>query len=233
MLEQRGDDLAEAVVPLVREVLGEHDLGLHVGAALVPEDRLGLLEVGQLEHEQAVGAHVGERPENGVPLADVEPAAGSQQRGDDPGPAPHVGQPAEGADARVDEIERPLVENVERVVRLGLDERRVDVRGDRELPGLLERGPGEIESGDPGAESRERDGVGPDVALEMNGVLPRDVSEAREVEADDVAEERRILGEAGDAVVGRGDVRGDALVPVRAVDLSIVGHGRKICPGSA
>ena len=43
-----------------------------------------------------------------------------------------------------------------------------------------------------------------------------------QVEADDVAQERRILGEARDRVARRRDVGGDALVPVRPVDVAIV-----------
>ena len=52
--EHGRDDLADAVVPLVGHVVREHLIGLDVGAALVPDHRLGLLEVRVLDDEQAV-----------------------------------------------------------------------------------------------------------------------------------------------------------------------------------
>jgi hypothetical protein len=56
----------------------------------------------------------------------------------------------------------------------------------------------------------------------MHRVEARDVAEARAVERDDLAQERRVVDEAGDGVAGRGGVRRDAVVPVRAVDGPVV-----------
>ena len=168
-----------------------------------------------------------------MPLADVQPPAGAQQRRDDTRPSVDVGQPAERADARVDEIERPLVERRRaRRTASALHERRLDARGASRAcappRARARRGRAPVTRA---PSRRERDGVGADVALEVDGVEPADVTEPRHVEAHDVAQERGIVGEARDAVVGRGDVRGDAIVPVRAVDLSVVGHGREDLPG--
>ena len=87
-----------------------------------------------------------------------------------------------------------------------------------------ERGVGEVEPGHARAEPGERHGVGADVALQVDAVAARDVAEQRQVEADDVAQELRVVDELRDRVVGRGGVGGDALVPVRPVDLDRVSH---------
>ena len=58
-------------------------------------------------------------------------------------------------------------------------------------------------------------------------VEARDVAEPRQVEADDLAQERRVLGEAGDGVVRRGGVGRDAFVPARAVDVAVVVHAQE------
>ncbi len=71
-----------------------------------------------------------------------------------------------------------------------------------QLACLDERRLGQVETGDGGAEPSERDGVRADVALQVHDVEPADVAESRQVEAHDVAQERRIVGEARHAVVG-------------------------------
>ena len=53
------------------------------------------------------------------------------------------------------------------------------------------------------------------------------------VEAHDLAQERRVVGEAGDGVVGRRGVRRDAIVPVRAVDVAVVLHARSVADGGS
>ena len=91
----------------------------------------------------------------------------------------------------VDEVEALAAERVGRAVEIRLDELHLDADGRGQAPALLERGRGEVEPGHAGAEPRQRDGVGADVALQVHGVETRDVAEARTVEADDLAEERR------------------------------------------
>ena len=65
-----------------------------------------------------------ERPEHRVALAHEEAAAGPEQPRHDLPPALDVGQPAERADPREDEVEPPCAEDVDRGVEVGLDELR-------------------------------------------------------------------------------------------------------------
>ena len=157
-------------------------------------------------------------------LADEQASAGPQEVGDDLTPTVDVGQPAERADARVDEVEATAPERLGRLVELGDDELRVDPGSLGQKPRLLDRRLGEVEPRHACAKAGEGDGVRPDVALEVHAVEPRDVAEAGEVEAHDAAQELGILREARDRVVGRRDVGGDALVPVGAVDVDRVAH---------
>ena len=55
--------------------------------ALIPDGRLGRLEVRMLHHEQSILAGVGQRPQHRVAVADVQPAARPQQIGDDRRPS--------------------------------------------------------------------------------------------------------------------------------------------------
>ncbi len=231
--EHRRDDLADAVIPLVRDVLREHLVGLDVGAVLVPDHRLGLLEVRVLDGEDAIGPRVAERPEHGMALADEEPPARPQETRDDLGPACDVGQPAERADAREDEVEALAAERLGRAVEIGVDE--LDLCADRlgEPLRLRERGRREVESGHARAEPGERHRVGADVTLQMDAVEPGDVAEPGEIERHDLAQERRVVAEARDGVVGRGGVRSGALVPARPVDRTVVVHVRSVAHAAA
>ena len=60
-------------------------------------------------------------------------------------------------------------------------------------------------------EPPERHRVGADVALQVHGVEPGDVTEPRPIEPDDLAEVLRILREQRDAVARRCGVRRDAV----------------------
>src|SRR5689334_2404764 len=104
VVEQRREDLAEAVVP--RQLAGVDELVvvLDVGAVLLEIERLGRLEVGVAQGEP-VGARLVDGPHHRVPLAHEEPPTGHEEVGDYPGPAVDVRQPAQGADAGVDEVE--------------------------------------------------------------------------------------------------------------------------------
>ena len=107
-VKQRGDDLAKAMVPLMRHVLLEDDIGLDVGSALVPDAGFLPLEVRVLEDEQAVGARVLQRPEDRMSFADEQPSTGTEQPGDHVSPPADVGQPAERPDPGEHEVEGTL-----------------------------------------------------------------------------------------------------------------------------
>jgi hypothetical protein len=107
-----------------------------------------------------------------------------------PAQLPHARQPAQRADARVDEVERRGCEDVEGAQHVRADE--ADVRTGRggELCRGVERRLREVQSGDAArAESGERQRVGADVALQVDDVESGDVAEAGQVEAHDIRQE--------------------------------------------
>ena len=111
------------MVPLVGHVLRELDVGLDVRPGLVPDERLGRLEVRVLDREPV--RPIVERPENGVGLAHEEAPSGPEEPRHDIPPAVDVGQPAERADPREDEVEASLAEDADGRVDIGLDELHV------------------------------------------------------------------------------------------------------------
>ena len=113
---------------------------------LVPDERLGRLEVRVLDRQPLVA--IVERPEHRVALAHEEAAARPEQPRHDSPPAMDVGQPAERADAREDEVEPARAKDVDRGVEVGLHERDFRASLLRESARLGERG-GEVEPGDP------------------------------------------------------------------------------------
>src|SRR5215813_2197268 len=72
---------------------------------------------------------------------------------------------------------------------------------------LRQRGGGEVQPGHAGAEAGQRDGVGADMALEVDAAQSADVTEQRQVEPHDLAEEGGVAGETLHRVVARGRVR--------------------------
>ena len=129
-LDERGHDLAEAVVPAV--LLGHGDRGVRIGirADVVEGERRPVLPV-RVDEPQLARLHalVLERVRDRVDLRDVEATAGSHEMGDDVRPALDVGHPAEDTARRVDEVEVAL-EDVRQLGQVGSDERRV---GDADL----------------------------------------------------------------------------------------------------
>ena len=123
--KQRRDDLPEAVVPLVRDVVREHRVGRHIGPGEVGDHRLGLLKVRVPDHQQVIGTLVVERPEHRMPLADEQPSARPQQVTDHRSPAPYGGQPAQRADPGINQIELAGAESRDGTVDVGPHERRV------------------------------------------------------------------------------------------------------------
>ncbi len=157
-------------------------------------------------------------------LANEQPAARAQQRSDDRGPASDVGQPAQRSDSREDEVEDGSVHGRRGVVHVRLHEDDV-ARGVSGQPsGLGDRGRREVQPGHPGSEPGERDRVGSDMALQMDPGQARDVPQPWQVEPDDLADERGILAEPLQCILGRPGVGWCSFVPVRAVDVPVVGH---------
>ena len=219
-----GHDLAQAVVPLMCHVLREDCVCLDVGAPLGPDGWILTLEVGVLHGEQAIGPGVSQRPQHGMAFAEEQPPPWAQQPADDVGPAADAGQPAQRADPREHQVEPTLTENPDRVVDVSFDEFHGSAGPPGQLARLGQGGRREIQPGHRRAEPGQRDGVGPDVALQMDPAQAADVPEKRAVEPHYVAEERGVRRKAGNAVVGGGRVRGRALVPAGHVYRPVVSH---------
>ena len=162
--------------------------------------------------------------EHRMTFPDEQPPTGPEQPGNDPSPTCDVGQPAESSDARVDKVERGRLEHLEGTIDIGLDilDRRPSPLC--ETARLGERCRGEIEAGHLGAEARERDRVGPDVALKMHAPDTGELAEPGSVETDHRGEKRRIRDETLDGVVRRGCMCRSPLIPVGPVDLEVVPH---------
>ncbi len=201
-IEQRGDDLAQPVVPLMGQVVGEDRIGLDIRAGLVEDQRLRPLEVGVLQHEQVVVPAVGGGPQHRMALAHEQPPAGPQQARHHPGPAGDVGQPAQRADPRVHEVEGLRAQDGDRVIHLGFDETDVGAGQFGDPARLRERGVGEVQPGHVGAEAGQRDGVGADVALQVDAAQPADVTQQRQVEPHHIAEEGGVGGEPVHRIAG-------------------------------
>ena len=106
-------------------------------------------------------------------FADEEAPAGSQQRSDDVRPSADVSEPAQGADAREDQIKRRRRQEAQSIVDRALNERKL-FTACSVLSKLLRFGEGsgrEIQSHHAGgAAAGEREGIRADVALEVHDV---------------------------------------------------------------
>jgi len=214
--------LGERMHPLPRARVRDLDLVVGVVAAVLEHIGLGV-RVRVLEHRQAAGSAVAvEHERGGVPVGEVEPAPRLQEPGDDARPLRDVGQPADRAPGREDEVEGlGLGQQVSRVVDVRLHEAGpiVDAELGRHAPRLLDRRQREVEADHARAAVRERERVGAEVALQVQhahvvhavreqaiDARPRDGVEHA------VAPPQRLL-----VVEVRRDVHGHALVPVRPV----------------
>ena len=224
-LEAGGDDRAhhgaQAMVPFVRAVVHRLRIGAGVGAGGREHDRL-VVEVGVLDREIVVAEDVGER----VELGQVEAAGGSDELGHHARPALDVGQPVERTEARVDDLEAAAAERFGGVVDVRLDELGVQRAARREVAGGLDRGAGEVEPGDAGAQARPREGVLAEVALRMHEGATLHVRQLHQLE-------RPQGGAAGDerlhVVQLARDMDRHALVPQLAIDLEpVLGHRRRV-----
>jgi hypothetical protein len=115
-----------------------------------------------------------------MPLVDVEDPAGTHEPRDRPRPRAEIGQPPERPSPRVHDVEGLAGERPGQVVDVGDDEPCAigEPRLDRELARERDRGFAEIDARDlGGAEARPRQRVEPEVALQMQERLPRDIAD--------------------------------------------------------
>jgi hypothetical protein len=70
--------------------------------------------------------------------------------------------------------------------------------------------------------------VGADVALQVDAAQTRDVAQQRAVELDHAGEGGRVADQPAHGIPLGDRVCGSALVPVRAVDVQVVVHGRRV-----
>ena len=101
-------------------------------------------------------------------------------------------------------------------VGLGQTGRFGDLTGDRHRRG------GEVQPGHPRPEPGQREGVGPDVALQVDAAQTADVTQARHVEPDDVGQPVRVGDQVLHRISRRGAVGGCPGVPPRPVDLAVL-----------
>ena len=107
----------------VSRVVREVDIRLDVGPAVLVHDRaLASRSTGTPTTSRPSARSSSQRPQHRVPLPDEQPPARPQEAGHDPGPAADVGQPAQGADAGVDQVEAAPRRALHGVVGVGLDE---------------------------------------------------------------------------------------------------------------
>jgi hypothetical protein len=149
-----------------------------------------------------------------VELAEVQRAAFREERVDDPGPAIQVRQPVECAEARVDDVEALPAERLDGVVDVGGDEAGIEIRLLRKRVRRVDRGLREVEADYRGAAPRPREAVEPEVALQVDEPLARDVADLLDLER---PQRRAARAEPLDVVEVARDVDRNALVPPRAV----------------
>ncbi|MND88328.1 hypothetical protein D3C80_803510 [compost metagenome] len=136
-----------------------------------------------------------------MPVAQEQPPARFQQCCDGACPWLDAGQPAERANTGVDQVERTrrqyLVGGID--VRLDiLDGQRASLG---QCPCLGQRSLGIIQATNLGAKARQRQGVGADVALQVDRIKPVDVTEQWQVEAYGFGQVPVLLDQALDLVV--------------------------------
>ena len=103
-------------------------------------------------------------------------------------PAVDARQPAQGTDAGVHEVEGAVAEHVGGLVHVGVDELHGGPGRIRQPAGLGQGRGREVETGHVGAQARERDGVGADVALQVHAAQARHVTEQGQIEPNHITE---------------------------------------------
>ncbi|MNP28118.1 hypothetical protein D3C76_1210680 [compost metagenome] len=212
------DHLAQAVVPLVGFDVRKALLGFDVGLVVVPHRRLFVLEIRVFELQAVLVVFV-DRHQHRVPIAQEQPPARLQQGRDSACPRFDMGQPAEGADAGVDQVEGACRQHVGGGIDVGLDILDRHRAALSQRPCLNQRSRGIVQAADLGTKARQREGIGADVALQVDGVEPVDIAEQRQVEAYGFGKAFGVLDEQLDFVVLRGSVQRGTFIPAGAVEL--------------
>jgi hypothetical protein len=226
-VDERGDDLAQRVVPAVLHQAGGGRRPIGVGADDVEPQWsfVGPVGVGEAQFARAdpvVCPDLGDR----VDLGDVEPAAGPDEVCGDARPAPDVRQPAEHALRGEDDIELAL-ERRRQVVQVGLHERGRDADVGGERPGSLDGLGGEVGPGHRCAEPRQRERVEPEMALQVEERLSAHVADLLAFAVGD-PDRARAVTEGGHVVERRIDVDPRPRVPQAAVLEECFVHGRAV-----
>lgn len=86
-------------------------------------------------------------------------------------------------------------------------------------PRLGQRSRGIVQATDLGAKARQREGIGTDVALQVDGVEPVDIAKQRQVEAYGFGKVFGMLDEPFDFVVVGSSVQRGTFIPAGAVEL--------------
>ena len=151
-IDQAADDVGQRMQPL--DVGGVRKTGRWIGVVpVIDQDQRLSPEIGHEVSRPAVGEPgiIVEDIGRGMGVGVIEPAARLQERGDDRGPAPDVGQPAGDAPGREYQVERlRFGDGRRRIVEIGQHEARRsgEAELDRQLARRLDGGRREIEADD-------------------------------------------------------------------------------------
>ena len=182
-IDERGHDLAEAVVPAVLDdALADIGRGVGVGAGHLEAERVAVLPVRVVQAEFAWrDALVLEGLVTGWASVMKKMPPGARKCATTRGPRADIRQPAKDAARGVDDVEGP-VEVGRQVVQVRLDEPRLrEAQVRRQRRRQLDGRRRQVRAGDASAESRERQRVDPEVALQVEEGLAGDVADELEL----------------------------------------------------
>ncbi len=170
-----GDDLGQAVVPGVGPGRRRGEGAVGVGVARIVHLRLELLEVGARGDELVRAQGVGQR----VHVVKEQTSTPAHQGGRHRGPALDTGEPRQRPEADVDDVEGGSPEGVNGVVDVRAHEGRPVLEAGPPGQGarLVDGGLGEVEARHARAGAGPRQGVEPEVALQVHEVEARHVPE--------------------------------------------------------
>ena len=180
-LGERGEDLTERMIPSVLDEPVRRGLPVGIRALHLETERLGVrpVRVGQAQLP-GLDAFVLEDLGNGMDLGQIEETARADEMRRDAAPGHDVREPAENATRGVDDVE-PLVEHVRKPVDVGHDEPGGNADIGCERPRRRDRLLAEVDAGDRGPETRPRERIEPEVALQVKERLPIDATDLLEL----------------------------------------------------
>ena len=218
-LDQAVQDVTDGVLPLVALLVCHLGVLVSIGTILLPAQRLVAVPVTVFDPEGL--KFVVEDPHQRMGLHEQKNAPRLQVASYDPAPPPDVLEPAQDPDAGEHDVILSLMDLGE-VVDVAADELGVHPDLLRYLPGELDGGLAEVHPSRLRPEAGPADGVQPEVALEVEEALPRDVAEdvqlhpVQAVPARDEALEVVLLGLRVDA---------HKLVPACLVGIVVIRQG--------